>query len=157
VSAVRRDDAVEAQDLVELRRVGPRAVGGAAVPRRVAARHQHPLIAERLVRLMPHHRTTARVLRHVHERYDGTGYPDGLAGERIPLASRVLHAAIAFEAMVSSRPYRAPLSFEQAREELRRVARSQLDPEVVEALEAILDSDPPAWALARAPIAPAPR
>src|SRR5205823_8239066 len=62
--------------------------------------HQHPLIAERLVRPMPRHRTTARILRHVHERYDGTGYPDGLAGERIPLASRVLHAAIAFEAMV---------------------------------------------------------
>src|SRR5437870_13789485 len=52
--------------------------------------HEHPLIAERLVRPLARHRTTGRVLRHVHERYDGTGYRDGLAGGRTPPASPVL-------------------------------------------------------------------
>ena len=108
--------------------------------------HEHPLIAERLVRPMVRNRATARVVRHAYERYDGAGYPDGLAGDRIPLGSRVLHAAIAFEAMVSPRPYRAPLSVEQAREEARRVAGSQLDPQVVEALQEVLDQAPPEWA-----------
>jgi HD-GYP domain-containing protein (c-di-GMP phosphodiesterase class II) len=85
------------------------------------------------------------VLRHVHERYDGTGYPDRLAGERIPLASRILHAAITFEAMVSPRPYRDPVAVDLAREELRRVAGAQLDPDVVVALEDVLESAPPEW------------
>jgi diguanylate cyclase (GGDEF)-like protein len=107
--------------------------------------HEHPLIAERLLRSLPRLREAARVLRHVHERYDGTGYPDALAGPHIPLAARVLHAAIAFEAMVSPRPYRAALSVELAREELRRVAGTQLDPDVVAALDGILESEPPAW------------
>jgi len=108
--------------------------------------HEHPLIAERLLRAVPGLRDAARVLRHVHERYDGTGYPDRLAGERIPLASRILHAAITFEAMVSPRPYRDPVAVDLARAELRRVAGAQLDPDVVVALEDVLESAPPAWA-----------
>jgi HD-GYP domain-containing protein (c-di-GMP phosphodiesterase class II) len=107
--------------------------------------HEHPLIAERLLSPLPRLREAARVLRHVHERYDGTGYPDALAGAHIPRAARVLHAAIAFEAMVSPRPYRAALSLELAREELARVAGSQLDPDVVTALQSVLESAPPEW------------
>ena len=108
--------------------------------------HEHPLIAERLLRAVPGLRDAARVLRHVHERYDGTGYPDRLAGERIPLASRILHAAITFEAMVSPRPYRDPVPVDLARAELRRVAGAQLDPDVVVALEEVLETAPPEWA-----------
>jgi hypothetical protein len=110
--------------------------------------HEHPLIAERLLRPLPRLQSAARLLRHVHERYDGTGYPDGLSGAQIPLASRVLHAAIALEAMVSPRPYRAAVSLELAREELHRVAGTQLDPDVVAALDRVLESAPPAWARA---------
>jgi HD-GYP domain-containing protein (c-di-GMP phosphodiesterase class II) len=72
-----------------------------------------------------------------HERWDGDGYPHGLAGEGIPLASRVISACDAFEAMVSRRPYRAPLSVATAIAELTAGAGSQFDPEVVAALRAV--------------------
>jgi diguanylate cyclase (GGDEF)-like protein len=100
---------------------------------------EHPLIGERLLRRFPQLTEAAWVLRHAHERFDGKGYPDGLAGEEIPLASRVLHAAIAYHAMVSPRPYREPLRDDEARAELRRVAGTQLDPRVVEAVLAVLE------------------
>jgi HD-GYP domain-containing protein (c-di-GMP phosphodiesterase class II) len=70
-----------------------------------------------------------------HERWDGDGYPHGLRGEAIPLASRVISVCDAFEAMVSRRPYRAPLTVEMAMRELLDAAGSQFDPEVVAAVE----------------------
>jgi response regulator RpfG family c-di-GMP phosphodiesterase len=73
-----------------------------------------------------------------HERWDGCGYPDGLAGEAIPLASRVISVCDAYEAMVSRRPYRAPLSERRAVAELMDGAGSQFDPQVVAAVEAEL-------------------
>src|SRR3954452_3261368 len=73
-----------------------------------------------------------------HERWDGAGYPDGLAGEAIPLASRVISVCDAYEAMVSRRPYRAPLSARRALAELAAGAGSQFDPQVVAAVEAEL-------------------
>jgi HD-GYP domain-containing protein (c-di-GMP phosphodiesterase class II) len=105
---------------------------------------EHPLIGERLLRRFPHLADAAWVLRHAHERFDGSGYPDGLAGEEIPLASRVLHAAIAYHAMVSPRPYREPLRDDEARAELRRVAGTQLDPRIVVAVLAVLEGAPAA-------------
>ena len=74
------------------------------------------------------------VARHHHERYDGGGYPDGLAGEQIPLAARVLTVADALDAMVSDRPYRKALPIDVALEELRAKAGSQFCPAVVAAL-----------------------
>jgi diguanylate cyclase (GGDEF)-like protein len=71
-------------------------------------------------------------VRHSHERPDGTGYPDGLDGEAIPPACRILHIADAFDAMVSGRPYRRAMTFDEALEELRRYAGSQFDPQFVE-------------------------
>lgn len=76
----------------------------------------------------------ARWVRHHHERIDGRGYPDGLAGEDIPLEARVIHVADAFEAMTSDRPYRAAPGEEFAIEELQRHSGTQFDADVVDAL-----------------------
>jgi putative nucleotidyltransferase with HDIG domain len=72
-------------------------------------------------------------MRHHHERYDGTGYPDGLRGEDIPLDARIIAVADAFDAMTTSRSYRAPLSVRDALAELERSEGSQFDPAVVQA------------------------
>jgi putative nucleotidyltransferase with HDIG domain len=77
------------------------------------------------------------VVRASHERYDGGGYPDGLAGEQIPLAARIVSACDAFNAMTTDRSYRKALSLEVAVAELRNNAGTQFDPGVVEALVAI--------------------
>ena len=83
----------------------------------------------------------ARWVRHHHERYDGTGYPDGLAGDEIPLESRIILVADAFEAMTSDRPYRVAPGQEIAVEELQRHAGTQFDPHVVGALCRALDRE----------------
>jgi HD-GYP domain-containing protein (c-di-GMP phosphodiesterase class II) len=75
----------------------------------------------------------ATILRHHHERWDGTGYPHGLAGERIPLVSRVLAIADAYDAMLADRPYRNAMTVQQASKELEAGAGTQFDPVLVEA------------------------
>jgi diguanylate cyclase (GGDEF)-like protein len=77
-------------------------------------------------------------LRHARENYDGSGYPDGLAGEEIPLASRMLRVVDAFNAMTSERPYRPAMSFDEALEQLRRNAGRMFDPKCVVEFEAVL-------------------
>jgi polar amino acid transport system substrate-binding protein len=74
----------------------------------------------------------ADLLRHHHERWDGRGYPDGLAGSRIPLVSRVLAIADAYDAMLADRPYRLALDALEARHELEQGAGTQFDPGLVE-------------------------
>ena len=78
------------------------------------------------------------VVRSCHERWDGAGYPDGLAGEQIPLVSRIVSACDAFSAMTTDRPYRAALAESEAWSELERCAGTQFDPRVVGALRAVL-------------------
>jgi HD-GYP domain-containing protein (c-di-GMP phosphodiesterase class II) len=78
-------------------------------------------------------------VRHHHERVDGAGYPDRLAGEAIPLESRIILVADAFEAMTSDRPYRKAPGREFALEQLREGAGTQFDPDVVDALCQVLD------------------
>ena len=80
-----------------------------------------------------------RIVRSCQERYDGTGYPDGTAGERIPLVARLIACCDAFSAMTSDRPYRKALSVEDALEELRRNRGTQFDPRVVDALIAVVE------------------
>jgi diguanylate cyclase (GGDEF)-like protein len=101
---------------------------------------EHPIIAQRLLRPIPRLGDTAQVLRHAYERHDGSGYPDGLAGDQIPLASRVLHAAIAYGAMREPRPWRPAMTDAEARAELRRAAGTQLHPDVVDAVLRALES-----------------
>ncbi len=94
---------------------------------------RHPVIgANMLERLRDD--DVERWIRHHHERLDGAGYPDGLPAEQIPLGARILAVADAFEAMISTRPYRFPVTIEQALDELRSCAGSQFDPLVVDAL-----------------------
>jgi diguanylate cyclase (GGDEF)-like protein len=94
---------------------------------------RHPGIGERIVLAAPALAGTAAIIRSTHERVDGHGYPDGLAGEAIPLGSRIIAVADAFDAMTSNRPYRVAASAETAREELRRNAGTQFDAAIVEA------------------------
>jgi HD-GYP domain-containing protein (c-di-GMP phosphodiesterase class II) len=99
------------------------------------------------------------VVRASHERWDGGGYPDGLAGDQIPLASRIVSACDAFNAMTTDRPYRKALPLTVAIAELRTHAGTQFAPDVVEALIAVVERDAPEWQLAftePAPAMPAP-
>jgi diguanylate cyclase (GGDEF)-like protein len=93
--------------------------------------HKHPLIGQRVLDAAPALGEVAKVVRSTHERWDGEGYPYGLAGREIPLGARVILICDAYNAMTEGRPYRAPRSREQALEELRRCAGSQFDPELV--------------------------
>jgi HD-GYP domain-containing protein (c-di-GMP phosphodiesterase class II) len=83
------------------------------------------------------------IVRSCHERWDGTGYPDGLRGEEIPLESRIVFAADAWNAMTTDRPYRPALSRDHALEEIRRGCGTQFDPAVVEALYVAIDAPQP--------------
>jgi HD-GYP domain-containing protein (c-di-GMP phosphodiesterase class II) len=88
------------------------------------------------------------IVRSCHERWDGTGYPDALRGEEIPLESRIVFTADAFNAMTTNRPYRNAMSQADALEELRAGAGTQFDPTVVDALCTLIESGAPAVASA---------
>ncbi|MFN8223255.1 MAG: diguanylate cyclase [Gaiellales bacterium] len=101
----------------------------------------HPAIGERILEPLPGFERIAAAVRHEHERWDGLGYPDGLKGDEIPLASRIVLACDAFHALVSDRPYRRALGLEAAIAELDACAGSQFDPSVIEALLAAIRGD----------------
>ena len=95
---------------------------------------EHPAIGERILRRTPQLAHLAPIVRHEHERWDGGGYPDGLAGTAIPVASRIILACDAYNAMITTRPYRAAMSQSDAVAELRDKSGTQFDPDVVAAL-----------------------
>jgi two-component system cell cycle response regulator len=105
---------------------------------------RHPLIGERILLAAPALRPVARLVRSSHERFDGTGYPDGLRGDEIPLGARVVAVCDAFDAMTTERPYREPVSEADAIGELRRCAGTQFDPMVVEAFCRVIARERPA-------------
>jgi two-component system, cell cycle response regulator len=99
---------------------------------------RHTIIAERILLAAPALRPVARLVRSSHERWDGSGYPDELAGENIPLGARVVAVCDAFDAMISDRPYRAAMTDDEALAELRACSGTQFDSKVVEAFSGIL-------------------
>ena len=99
---------------------------------------RHTVIGEQILGPVEFLADVLPLVRSAHERWDGAGYPDGLAGEEIPLGARIVFACDTYEAMTAPRPYRAALPEDMARGELRRVAGTQLDPRVVDALLAVL-------------------
>jgi HD-GYP domain-containing protein (c-di-GMP phosphodiesterase class II) len=94
---------------------------------------QHPITGSRIVRDIDFLGTARDVIRSHHERWDGTGYPDGLLGADIPTAARIVAVCDAYEAMTSDRAYRLAIGHEAACQELRDTAGSQFDPHVVDA------------------------
>ena len=105
--------------------------------------HAGPVVGAELVSRVDGLGPAVEWIRHSHENWDGSGYPDGLSGESIPLGSRILHVADAFASMTGRRSYRSTVSAEAALEELGRQAGSQFDPACVEALEAHLSGSAP--------------
>jgi diguanylate cyclase (GGDEF)-like protein/putative nucleotidyltransferase with HDIG domain len=103
-----------------------------------ALMRQHPIVGAEVVERMPTLRIVASAIRGHHESWNGKGYPDGLSGEDIPLAARIVAVADAFGAMTTDRPYRKARGVEWALGELRRCAGVQFDPQIVEILEQIV-------------------
>jgi diguanylate cyclase (GGDEF)-like protein/PAS domain S-box-containing protein len=99
---------------------------------------RHTLIGERILAAAPALVAASRLVRSTHEYFDGSGYPEGLAGEQIPLGSRIVAVCDAYLAMVSARPYRGAMDWAVAVAELRRCAGTQFDPRVVEVFAEVL-------------------
>jgi diguanylate cyclase (GGDEF)-like protein len=137
----------------EITRVGLAAqlhdIGETAIPESILAKpaplddeesafmRRQPVIGERIIVAAPSLANTANLVRSSHERFDGTGYPDGLAGADIPLGSRIIAVCDAYDAMIAPRPYRHPMSIPDALRELQTCAGSQLDPDVVNAFATV--------------------
>jgi two-component system cell cycle response regulator len=137
------DEVEQVRHAAELHDVGKVAVpdailskSGALDEAEWAFIRRHTLIGERIVAAAPALTRVAMLVRASHERWDGAGYPDGLAGEDIPLGARIVAVADAFDAMTSPRPYSVARSESAALDELRRCAGTQFDPAVVDAFAA---------------------
>ncbi len=116
---------------------------GPLTPAEWSVMAEHPVVGERILMRTKDLGSLAPIVRHEHEHWDGTGYPDGLERERIPLGSRVILACDAYAAMTTSRPYRMALPADEAIGELRAGAGKKFDPEVVDALLDLLGQRPP--------------
>ena len=151
VAAVARELGVEPAEVVRIRRAAElHDVGKLAIPDTILNKpgpldeqewefmRSHALVGERIVASAVSLRDVAPLVRSTHERWDGGGYPDGLAGEQIPLGARIIAVCDAFDAMTSTRPYPAAISHEEALTELRRCAGQQFDAGVVAAFEQVL-------------------
>jgi HD-GYP domain-containing protein (c-di-GMP phosphodiesterase class II) len=104
---------------------------GKLTPEERAIMESHPIKGAELVRISSHLRHTVEPIRHHHEAWDGSGYPDAIAGSEIPLFSRIIAVADTIDAMASDRPYRRGLSSERIRSELVRMQGIQFDPEML--------------------------
>ncbi len=96
---------------------------------------QHPVVGADLIRNIPFLAPAIPIIRHHHERWDGSGYPDGLLGEEIPFLARVVAIADSLDAMLIARVYSRPFSPEEARAEINRLSGIYYDPLIVQAFE----------------------
>ncbi len=146
-SEIARDFSLDSDQLDELLRAAElHNIGKLAIPDEILSKpgplndaesqfmRQHTIIGERILNAAPAMRPVARLVRATHERWDGNGYPDALAGTAIPLGARIVAACDAYQAMRNERPYQAARTQAEAIAELRHNAGSQFDPAVIEAL-----------------------
>src|ERR1700757_1002829 len=111
----------------------------------------HPAIGERILRNVDDYAEIAAIVRHHHERVDGNGYPDRLEGDEIPVLSRIIAVADAYNAMTSDRPYRDAMPSRVARLRLAQAVDSQFDTSIVAAFEAVLAMATEPYRMARSP------
>jgi HD-GYP domain-containing protein (c-di-GMP phosphodiesterase class II) len=140
-----RDDQGQIQLAAELHDIGKAAIPdsilgkpGHLTTQEWRSMKRHTLVGERILLSDPSLLQTAALVRSSHERVDGTGYPDGLSGNDIPLGARVIAVCDAFDAMVSDRSYRQGMLKAEALTELRDHAGTQFDAEVVETLRELV-------------------
>jgi HD-GYP domain-containing protein (c-di-GMP phosphodiesterase class II) len=112
---------------------------GALDPEEWEFMKRHTVFGERILAAAPALLPVARLVRSSHEHWDGSGYPDALAGEDIPLGSRIILVCDAYHAMITQRPYASAISHADAVKEVRRCAGGQFDPDVVEAFCSVID------------------
>jgi len=104
-----------------------------------AVMRQHPCLGHEILYGIAFLTDALPIVLHHHERFDGKGYPEGLAGERIPIGARIFSAADAFDAMTADRHYRRALSLDEAMSELRQNSGTQFDPEVIAVLDTVAE------------------
>jgi putative two-component system response regulator len=109
-----------------------------------AVMREHPVVGERICAPLKSFRFVLPIIRHHHEKRDGSGYPDGLSGNEIPIGARILQVVDVYDALTSIRPYKAAMSEPAAIRILREeVGKGWWDPGVLEAFEHLLDEDRP--------------
>jgi response regulator RpfG family c-di-GMP phosphodiesterase len=112
---------------------------------------QHTVVGEQIIQPIGILKNVSRIVRHSHEHWDGSGYPDELRGDAIPIESRIVFACDAFDAMTNTRTYQQAMSEERARERMQELRGVHFDPQVVDALLAVLDDEAAAAAAAPTP------
>jgi diguanylate cyclase (GGDEF)-like protein len=139
---IQGDELTQVRHAAALHDIGKVAIPDAIVSKpaaldaeEMAFMRRHTLIGERIIAAAPALRGAAALVRASHEAWDGTGYPDGLAGAEIPLGARIIAVCDAFDAMIANRPYSPPRTIDEAVAELRRCAGSQFDPSIVPIFE----------------------
>jgi two-component system cell cycle response regulator len=136
------DDVAHAAELHDVGKIAiPDAIlekAGALDENEWAFMRRHTIIGERILMAAPSLRSVAKLVRSSHERWDGGGYPDGLARDEIPLGARVVAVCDAFDAMTTNRPYRQRVNQPAALTELQACAGTQFDPDVVRAFVRVL-------------------
>jgi response regulator RpfG family c-di-GMP phosphodiesterase len=145
---VSREEMDDVALAAELQDVGLLAVPEAVLEKRAALDPEEaamirnrPVAGEAIIGSAPGLAPVASLVRASSEHFDGSGFPDGIAGEEIPLGARIISVAVTYAALTAPRPYRDAASTEEALEELRRCAGTQFDPRVVDALAADLNEE----------------
>jgi diguanylate cyclase (GGDEF)-like protein len=116
---------------------------GALTPEEFAIMREHPVIGERILASVPFLAPLGPIVRAEHERWNGSGYPDGLKGEEIPIEARIIHACDSFHAMASDRSYRKALPLTEIVAEFRKETGHQFDPRVVDVMLELIATEPP--------------